>query len=201
MAYSVQGEQRNTGRTHFPKGIIPWNKGKKMSDEYRKRCSEDMMGRPSPRKGVNLSNETKDKIKNARAKQGKVWDNKGIPWSEARREAQKSVVIKPRPKIKPIKMNGKEYHPNWHEIRKSIYQRDKWICQECYKKCTKITGIACHHIDYEVSNNMNDNLITLCTSCHCKTTHKTPEWIQYYQDKMMLYKSSSQDVKSWNERN
>jgi len=41
-----------------------------MSDEYRKRCSEDMMDRPSPRKGVNLSNETKDKIKNARAKQG-----------------------------------------------------------------------------------------------------------------------------------
>jgi len=48
----------------------------------------------------------------------KVWDNKGIPWSEARREAQKSVVIKPRPKIKPIKMNGKEYHPNWHENKK-----------------------------------------------------------------------------------
>lgn len=29
MTYTQKGEQRNTGRTHFKKGMFPWNKGKK----------------------------------------------------------------------------------------------------------------------------------------------------------------------------
>lgn len=33
MRYPKKGECRNTGRTHFPKGHIPWNKGKKCPHE------------------------------------------------------------------------------------------------------------------------------------------------------------------------
>jgi ribosomal protein L37AE/L43A len=185
MAYSIEGEQRNTGRTHFPKGIIPWNKGKKMSDEYRKRCSEDMMGRPSPRKGVKLSDETKEKIKIARVKQGKVWDNKGIPWSDSRYGASfESILITTMKSI--LNENKNEYTCDWKEIRKVVYIRDKWTCQECYRRITRKTGIACHHIDYIKINNDLMNLITLCTSCHGKTTRKTDKWIEYYQDKMIF---------------
>lgn len=38
MSICVKGECRNTGRTHFQKGVIPWNKGKTgiYTEEHRK---------------------------------------------------------------------------------------------------------------------------------------------------------------------
>jgi hypothetical protein len=101
---------------------------------------------------------------------------KGIPWSEARRKAQPN-----RPK-KPVIKNGREYHSLWHELRKIIYKRDKWLCQECGKHCHK--NIACHHIDYDITNNDLSNLITLCTSCHAKTNFKRENWIIHYKNKI-----------------
>src|SRR3990167_3237031 len=32
MPYSIVGECRNTGRTHFKKGAAPWNKGKSVGN-------------------------------------------------------------------------------------------------------------------------------------------------------------------------
>lgn len=53
----------NTGRTHFKKGYTPWIKGKKHTLESREKMSRSLMGRVSPRKGVSLSSETKEKIR------------------------------------------------------------------------------------------------------------------------------------------
>ena len=49
MAYSVEGECRNTGRTHFPKGIVPWNKGKtgiKKTNFSIKKFDRRLLGHP-----------------------------------------------------------------------------------------------------------------------------------------------------------
>jgi len=71
--------QTNTGRTHFKKGLIPWNKGKQWSKEQRKklrvaikkamanpevkkRLSEALKGRISPRKGKQWSKEMRKKL-------------------------------------------------------------------------------------------------------------------------------------------
>ena len=45
---------------------VPWNKGIPATEEVRKRLSEMGKGRPSPRKGVKLSEETKQKIRLAK---------------------------------------------------------------------------------------------------------------------------------------
>jgi len=181
MPYNVKGEQRNTGRTHFKKGFTPWNKDKKgiYSEEYRRKISEGGKGRPSPRKGVKLSDETKGKIKKARKAQVNVSGPKGKPWSKERRIAQK-----PKDYTKPVMNNGREYHPMWNDIRKLIYKRDGWTCQECGQNCGRKNGIACHHIDYDIANNDFSNLITLCASCHAKTNHKRVDWIIRYKNKM-----------------
>lgn len=159
MAYSVEGECRNTGRTHFPKGVKPWNTGKVMSEEYRKRCSEDMMGRPSPRKGVKLSEETKNKIKETLLKR-----NAGKPHHDSH-----------------VYQNS-----FWKALRKVVYQRDNWKCQECGCGFNQKIKPNAHHIDYDTSNNDLSNLITLCNVCHGKVNYKKDEWINYYQDKMLL---------------
>ena len=198
MAYSVQGEQRNTGRTHFPKGIIPWNKGK----TGIKKTTSSVEKFDRRKIGHACSEETKSILREFH--KGKKW-NLGKTFSEehkkkisdsnkrsARTEWTYNQWMAVLPKIILTAIREAEYGNNpynnhtWKKKRKSIYQRDKFICQECKKLCDENTGISCHHIDYNKDNNASDNLITLCSSCHGKTTKKTEHWVQYYQDKMML---------------
>lgn len=59
------------------------------------------------------------------------------------------------------------YGEDWSKIRRKIYKRDKYICQNCGKSHIKV---HCHHIIpfYISKDNSEDNLITLCCSCHTK---------------------------------
>ena len=49
-----------------------------------------------------------------------------------------------------------------------VLERDGGICQKCGKKEAHL-----HHIDWDKTNNIAENLIVLCNSCHT-TTHR---WI------------------------
>jgi 5-methylcytosine-specific restriction endonuclease McrA len=115
---------------------------------------------------------------------------KGKPWSEKRRKAQELVRRKYTKKGKFLIKNGKEYSSNWNEIRKIIYKRDNWHCQECNIHCWSNgkSKIQCHHIDYNEKNNDFDNLITLCASCHAKTLYKRQDWVIYFHNKMGVLK-------------
>jgi 5-methylcytosine-specific restriction endonuclease McrA len=76
--------------------------------------------------------------------------------------------------------NSRYQTSQWKLKRLEIYKRDNWICQECEKKTTIKFGkdrICCHHIDYNHKNINDDNLITLCWSCHAKTNKNRPFWI------------------------
>jgi hypothetical protein len=71
-----------------------------------------------------------------------------------------------------IRVNSYE----WKQIRKVIYQRDNWSCQICgvQYKDKNGRGMHVHHIiPYRVTrDNSNENLITLCTSCHMKEEYR-----------------------------
>jgi len=159
--------------------------GHKLTDEIRKKISLS-------HKGLGHKHSLKSKEKMSKSKMGNIPWNKGIsqPWSEARRKVQ--------PPKKPRIMNGKQYHPNWDKIRKNIYLRDKWICQECGCKCEDKANphtkklIQCHHIDFNEKNNESSNLITLCASCHGKTRFNKNSWIKYYQSKIERIFSNAQ---------
>ena len=71
--------------------------------------------------------------------------------------------------------SAKRIHtPEWDIIRKRVYARDNWTCQVCKKHCRN--NIQCHHIvPYRITqDNSENNLITLCCSCHIK------EELKYY---------------------
>jgi len=59
----------------------------------------------------------------------------------------------------------------WEKLRMKIYTRDNFTCQICGIKCTRYnnkTKIQCDHIipRFVEENHNEDNLWTLCNSCH-----------------------------------
>lgn len=187
----------------FSKGYVPWNKGKKcpelgvgrlgkpswnkgipMTESTRALQSSIAKGRVSGAKGKRWSIESIERIRIIRKAQVNRAGPKGQPWSESRRKAEELRVKVPKVKVKPVIKNGKPYSPIWHDLRKLIYRRDNYTCQECGAHCHNKVGIACHHIDYDTLNNDLLNLITLCTSCHAKTNFRRENWIIHYREKM-----------------
>ena len=194
MPIGVKGFQkgiapRNSGRTRFKIGVIPWNKGKK--GVYKEHTLLMMalakVGANGYWNGKKRSKETIEKIRASAKKRTNHKGPKGVPWSLARRIAQENRRGKPYRtkanggKRKCIKMRGNIYPPDWVLLRKKVYQRDKWVCQECGKHCHNRIKIQCHHIDYDTSNNVLSNLITLCASCHAKTNYNRSDWIAHYK--------------------
>lgn len=65
------------------------------------------------------------------------------------------------------------YSPSFNNhLKKKIKIRDNYTCI-CGKKTQKL---AVHHIDYNKENCNDNNLISLCYSCHSKTNHNRDHW-------------------------
>jgi len=67
------------------------------------------------------------------------------------------------------------------QTKEKIRVRDNFICQECgipELECSRRLDI--HHIDYNKKNTNDDNLISLCQSCHGKTQHNREFWIKHF---------------------
>lgn len=75
----------------------------------------------------------------------------------------------------------------WHIIRRMVYERDGYMCRECFDEVMDVIIHAHHIIPYnETKSNGFENLITLCRTCHKKVendyrrmglTHKMKRWI------------------------
>lgn len=90
-------------------------------------------------------------------------------------------------------MSGKN-HWNWQngksferysiiwtkELKEQIRKRDNRICQLCGKN-EKNNGrkLDVHHMDYNKKNCKENNLISLCHSCHIKTNYNRDYWFAY----------------------
>ena len=57
----------------------------------------------------------------------------------------------------------------WNKIRARILERDNYTCRICHcSACDSDRKLNVHHIDYRRANNEDDNLITLCMTCHAQ---------------------------------
>jgi len=57
------------------------------------------------------------------------------------------------------------------EFKRMIRKRDRYKCAVCEKR-----ALCVHHIDYDKTNTVPENCITLCRSCHSKTNCKNREY-------------------------
>jgi hypothetical protein len=61
------------------------------------------------------------------------------------------------------------------ELKGKIRKRDDYTCQLCGKLQNGLR-FDVHHVDYNRQHSYENNLITLCHPCHCKTNHYRDYW-------------------------
>lgn len=62
-------------------------------------------------------------------------------------------------------MYGPDSIANWSAIRKRILERDGYCCRICNKDGVE-AKFNVHHKDWDRTHNDDDNLVTLCATCH-----------------------------------
>ena len=84
------------------------------------------------------------------------------------------------------------------KLREKIRARDEYKCRFCSRTAEQnLSEFGCklnvHHIDYRKDNNGEDNLITLCKSCHSHTCTDREFW-QFFYRALMRRKQNKQAV-------
>jgi len=135
----------NSGQ--FKKGQTSWNKGKKMSEESRKKMSLAKIGKPSPTKGIKRPDLS--------------IANKNRKWSKKDREKHSDV-------------HKGERNQNWKGDKVGYDALHDWVkrkkgkakqCVHCGTKDAK--RYEWSNIDHKYRRNVDD-FIELCTKCHYK---------------------------------
>jgi len=194
----------NRGREHLPKYH---------SGETKRKISESRKGEKNPLYGKHHSEETKRKISSALKGRNKSEEenkknsesHKGKHQSEETRrknsESHKGRIVSEETRKKMSKARKGEkchlwrggisfepYTLDWTEtLKRSIRERDKYICQLC-GKLQSDRAFDIHHIDYDKENCNPNNLITLCSSCHKKTSFNREYWTEYFMEAMVILK-------------
>jgi HNH endonuclease len=163
MTFKLGHPQYNSGRTHFKKGFIPWNVGKRyFSSKPKKRIIKICQ---------NCGKEFK--IENWRLKESKRGRFCSIPCNNIFHRGKNHFNWQGGTSFEP-------YTIDWTEtLKRSIRERDKYICRLCNQY-----GKIVHHIDYDKQNCNPTNLVTLCRNCHTKTNFDRDYWIEYFINRM-----------------
>lgn len=154
------GKKPTLGKHWKVKNTSKMNKtkiGKKLSKEHKRKMSE-------AHKGHEHTEEQKRKI--SEALRGKYTKEKSWMWK-----------------------GGKSFEPysvDWTEtLRKSIRERDRYICQLC-NKSQGDKSHSVHHIDYDKKNCNPNNLITLCNNCNPKVNKDRKYWEIYFKNLLII---------------
>jgi 5-methylcytosine-specific restriction endonuclease McrA len=160
--------------------------------------------KPPSRKNIPISPEQKIKISKAlKGRQNNLWTK------EAREKASKSAkkrraTIETKLKMSEAHKGSKcnlwkgglskcPYTEDWtRTLKRAIRERDNYICKICGEQQGKTTHDV-HHIDYDKKNCDPKNLITLCHSCHSKTTFNRKKWKKFFVKKVGIQTTLQQD--------
>ena len=209
----------NTGRTHFKKGMIPWNKGKtytiskpkKITIRVCKNCGKKFSIETWRLKDKNRGkfcsqkcNQIFHRGENSHFFGRRMTGENSQSWKGGKPNCidcgkKLSIYQGKRCQQCNLKFYSGENHYNWQnwkslepygstfnkELKEQVRKRDKYTCRECgYTQKELGYKLSIHHIDYNKKNNNQENLISLCKSCHCQTNFSREDWKKYFLNRM-----------------
>lgn len=141
------GITRNTGRTHFKKGLVPWNTGKTYkSPEHSVRMKQLWRAGKFDSRKIDYKLVAMKISATQHGIELERWEKFSVPFNKRVRKSKEGVV--------------------W---RNAVFKRDNYTCMECG---TRGSYLEAHHIKSfakypELRFNI-DNGITYCLGCHQK---------------------------------
>jgi hypothetical protein len=104
------------------------------------------------------------------------------------------VTVKPPDRkmpciIYPRTLNNKQYGEPYpllfFKIRTKVKERDNYTCQICGFTSREPYKLQVHHINYDIHDSREYNLITLCNDCHLKTVTRRKNWYSVFYLKII----------------
>lgn len=142
---------------------------KRLTAESFAKISAANKGRVPHNKGQKTSEETREKMR-------ALWTDERREYFAAMRRGEKNQHWKDGSRA------GDRLRTwQWRIIKREIFERDNWTCQECGRDCSLEARmkeghrIQCHHKRPKKAGGTEDpsNLTTLCASCHAKIEWRT----------------------------
>ena len=185
---------------------ISWEErvGKETAEKIRKESSLRVSGENNPTKNKDVAKKVSESLK-IYFKYNPRYDEKNPFYGKKHTDEYKNISSEKRKGKRSYDENGynklllntpkNESHPNWNggtsngsypfefskKLKNKIKERDNHKCMICEKKTQKI---AIHHIDYDKSNTNENNLISLCYSCHSMTNYNRENWELFLKEKL-----------------
>ena len=125
-------QRENVSKGH--KGQIPWNKGKKMSKEFKEKIKKANLEGKCGIKGRKHTEETKKKMNNSN-KTKELWKNEEYrrmmsenhKWLKG--ENNPAYIDGRKPLVQRIRHCSK-----YKEWIKKVFKRDNWTCRKCKER-------------------------------------------------------------------
>jgi hypothetical protein len=171
-----------------------WNKdltkeNNSIIQEISKKASLRLKDKPLSEKHKKHVNEAREKLGiglSTRFKKGSRPWNKGIPCSEETKRKSREAQLREK---SHCWINGSSYEPygeGWTIVLKNnIRNRDNQICMNCNKHREQMKeALQVHHINYDKTLCIPENLISLCRVCHGLTGKNREYWKTIFQEKL-----------------
>lgn len=194
--------------------------GRKQSEEANRKRSESLKNIPRTeewKKKIGIANTGKKHSKETKEKNSLATKEYYNNPENKKLQSERIKLVWSNPEYKN-KMSGENsthwkggreyaiYGEEWSkQLREQIRERDNYQCQLClttqeeslvkYKKKLDV-----HHIDYNKENCSEDNLVSLCVSCHMKTNYNRDKW-QVFLTRKHNNKFLHKDIKILKEEN
>ena len=173
-----------------------------LSEETKQKMRKAKLGVPkSEEHKANIALAMEGKIKSREHKAKLSVSHTGMKLPPRSKETLDRMSVAKSGKNNPIYGKTGEKSPNWRgglssypypinftkQLKEYIRERDNHICQLCGKtEEQNRRKLDVHHIDYNKENLNESNLISLCKSCHQKTSWNREFWIDYFNPELMI---------------